>query len=309
VRRFELVQGTSAKFWAADVDGATFVVLYGRLGTAGQRKDKAFPSEEAARKELDKKISEKLREGYSEVQVEDAAGAGGAAAGGAAGEGTAAADPGAKPKRGAAAASRKLDLPPRFAASAAPPPAAAIAGAAAAVRSLATTVGKRSFVVAHAARRARRALEAVHGVDPAEHAELQAALDSVWMHVAADRARLPLGLAMDLLDELPTATFERALGLWAEGRKPPAAVALLAAENEVLGDAELAFRFGTLLVDRAGRSATSAAGWERRFKALLPHLQAQLVRNGTTPRKHLAAIDAKGDPFVAARVAQAMRLG
>lgn len=301
MRRFELVQGTSAKFWSAEVEGETFIVLYGRLGTAGQRKEKAFPSEDAAKKELDKKIAEKLREGYSEVRVEQ--GEGDAA--------TAAASDGApaKVKRGAAAASPKLDLPPRIAPAAAPPAAALVERAAAAVRELATTVGKRSFVVAHAARLARRALEALHGVDPAEHAELQAALDSVWMHVAADGARLSLGLAMELLDELPTATFERALALWAEGKKPPLAVGLLSAQREALGDAELAFRLGTLLVDRAGRSSTSAAGWERRFKALLPHLQAQLVRNGSTPRKHLAALDARGDAFVTARVAQAMRLG
>src|SRR5688572_29295010 len=97
MRRFEFVEGTSAKFWMAGVEGSNFVVVYGRLGTSGQRKEKAFPSEDAAARELEKKIAEKLREGYCEVS---AAGAPGAAA----------PPPGAK---GAAAASVKLDLPPR----------------------------------------------------------------------------------------------------------------------------------------------------------------------------------------------------
>ncbi|WP_155798383.1 WGR domain-containing protein, partial [Sorangium cellulosum] len=67
MRRFEFVQGTSAKFWMADADDRTFIVVYGRLGTAGQRKEKAFPTAEAASRELEKKIAEKLREGYQEV--------------------------------------------------------------------------------------------------------------------------------------------------------------------------------------------------------------------------------------------------
>src|SRR5262249_36555896 len=40
VRRFELVEGKSAKFWQADVSGTIFIVEFGRLGTAGQRNEK-----------------------------------------------------------------------------------------------------------------------------------------------------------------------------------------------------------------------------------------------------------------------------
>ena len=61
------VEGTSAKFWQAESSGTTFIVEFGRLGTKGQRKEKDFPNEDAAKKELAKKIAEKLREGYSEV--------------------------------------------------------------------------------------------------------------------------------------------------------------------------------------------------------------------------------------------------
>jgi predicted DNA-binding WGR domain protein/HEAT repeat protein len=66
VRRFEFVEGNSAKFWECSVEGSSFVVTYGRLGTAGQRKEKDFPSPADAHKERDKKVAEKLKEGYVE---------------------------------------------------------------------------------------------------------------------------------------------------------------------------------------------------------------------------------------------------
>ena len=94
MRRFEFVEGSSAKFWMGDVEGTNFIIVFGRLGTSGQRKEKAFSTEDAARRELDKKIAEKLREGYSEVSADAAA----------------TAPAGAK---GADAAAPKLDLPPR----------------------------------------------------------------------------------------------------------------------------------------------------------------------------------------------------
>ncbi|HZI14291.1 MAG TPA: WGR domain-containing protein, partial [Myxococcus sp.] len=67
MRRFEFVEGGSSKFWEPELQGSTFIVTYGRIGTAGQRKEKAFPDEAAARKEYEKKVAEKLREGYREV--------------------------------------------------------------------------------------------------------------------------------------------------------------------------------------------------------------------------------------------------
>ena len=55
MRRFEFVEGKSAKFWQAESVGATFIVEFGRLGTKGQRKEKDFPNEDAAKKELEKR--------------------------------------------------------------------------------------------------------------------------------------------------------------------------------------------------------------------------------------------------------------
>ncbi len=65
-RRFEFKEAASAKFWEVSVRGATLMVRFGRLGTAGQQKDKTFPSAGAAQKEADKLIREKTAKGYVE---------------------------------------------------------------------------------------------------------------------------------------------------------------------------------------------------------------------------------------------------
>jgi DNA ligase-1 len=64
VRRFELVEGTSSKFWEVEVAGAEMTVRFGRIGTAGQSKTKAFATAEAASREADKLVAEKLGKGY-----------------------------------------------------------------------------------------------------------------------------------------------------------------------------------------------------------------------------------------------------
>lgn len=289
MRRFELVEGKSAKFWQAEARGTVFVVEYGRLGTAGQRKEKDFGNEAAAARELEKKINEKLREGYSEVQT----------------GGSAAAPKGAK---GAQAASAKLDLPPRIAASSGPPSEESVRAAVAALDALAASVGRRSFVTAHAAKRARRALRGLGGADPAGVPLLGAALDRVLDLAVRDGGpRLAVGRCLELLSELPTSAFERAMERWRAARKPPSGIGLLDAEIEALGDAELAYRLGALLLDREGRSASSPSGWNKRLSALLPHLQAQLVRRGSSPRKHLGGLSSAGDEFLSARIAQAAK--
>jgi RNA-directed DNA polymerase len=66
-RSFEFVGGTSRKYWHVTVDGTDLVVSFGRIGTAGQRKRKSFPTEEGARKAAEALIREKLGKGYKEV--------------------------------------------------------------------------------------------------------------------------------------------------------------------------------------------------------------------------------------------------
>ncbi|HMY58985.1 MAG TPA: WGR domain-containing protein, partial [Pseudomonadota bacterium] len=45
-RRFEMVEGASSKFWQISIEGSSFTVTYGRIGTAGTSKTTActFPA-------------------------------------------------------------------------------------------------------------------------------------------------------------------------------------------------------------------------------------------------------------------------
>lgn len=63
--RYELVEGGSAKFWEAGVEGSTLTVRFGRLGTAGQTKEKVLASAAAAAAELAKLVKEKTGKGYA----------------------------------------------------------------------------------------------------------------------------------------------------------------------------------------------------------------------------------------------------
>ncbi len=288
MRRFEFVEGKSAKFWQAESVGTTFIVEFGRLGTKGQRKEKDFPNEDAAKKELEKKIAEKLREGYSEVA-------------------TIAAD--AAVPDATKVAPAKLELPTRFAELKEKPTEQAISKATAALAKLAASIGQRSFVTTQAHKRARNALSALGGLNPTNHPALANELDRVLsLTTRSDGTRLSVGRALELLYELPTQTFERAMAQWADAKNPPPGIVWLAGEIEALGDAELAFRLGALLLDRPGRSMSSGAGWSRQLKLLLPHLEAHLGRNNSSTRKYLEAMNSRGDTFLSARITQATKM-
>ncbi len=66
-RRFELVDGASAKFWEITLDGNRHQVRYGRIGSDGQTRLKTFPDPEAARQDADKLAAAKQRKGYVAV--------------------------------------------------------------------------------------------------------------------------------------------------------------------------------------------------------------------------------------------------
>ena len=66
-RRFEFQEGSSSKFWIIERQARTVTVTFGRIGTTGQAKAKAFPDENKATREESKLIAEKLRKGYREV--------------------------------------------------------------------------------------------------------------------------------------------------------------------------------------------------------------------------------------------------
>jgi predicted DNA-binding WGR domain protein len=65
-REFEFSDDKSNKFWAIELDGSSFTVNYGRIGTNGQTQTKDFASPEAAKKEYDKLVAEKVKKGYTE---------------------------------------------------------------------------------------------------------------------------------------------------------------------------------------------------------------------------------------------------
>jgi predicted DNA-binding WGR domain protein len=67
MRRFELSEGTSHKFWQVERAGTSMNVRFGRIGTEGQSQTKSFASESAAQAEVDKLIKEKVKKGYAEV--------------------------------------------------------------------------------------------------------------------------------------------------------------------------------------------------------------------------------------------------
>ncbi|PZO78168.1 MAG: dihydrolipoamide acetyltransferase [Mesorhizobium amorphae] len=65
MERYELVEGSSAKFWEVGVDGTTLSVRFGRIGTSGQTKEKTFDSAALADKEMAKLVKEKTGKGYA----------------------------------------------------------------------------------------------------------------------------------------------------------------------------------------------------------------------------------------------------
>ncbi len=67
MRRFELVDGKSSKFWEVDTEGKDVIVRFGKIGTNGQTQTKSFPTPEKAKTEHHNLVKEKTRKGYSEV--------------------------------------------------------------------------------------------------------------------------------------------------------------------------------------------------------------------------------------------------
>ena len=52
MRRFELTEGTSSKFWEVNREGAALTVRFGRIGADGQTQTKSFADDAKAEAEL-----------------------------------------------------------------------------------------------------------------------------------------------------------------------------------------------------------------------------------------------------------------
>jgi predicted DNA-binding WGR domain protein len=279
LRRFEFVGGSSAKFWEAGVEGSSFVVTFGRMGTSGQRKAKAFATEAEAQRECDKKIAEKLREGYQEV---------GAGA------------PAAAPAEPAAPAG---PVWPARRAGGQPSP-DQVSEALGALQTLSASLEKRSWVRARAVGRAQRALKPLGSLSPEANAAFTSALEGVLARVVSPRGRLPLADALSLLARLDAGFFARALGLWAGGAAGAGSAAAtlnwLGGQAVALGDNEAALRVGLLVADRRRHPS----GWVRRRDALWPHLGEHLRQQGSSAEAWSGALDAKGDASLGATLSR-----
>lgn len=69
-RRFELLEGSSSKFWEVARDGCSVTVRYGRIGADGQARTKELASEEQAQAHVENLIAEKAGKGYREQRGE-----------------------------------------------------------------------------------------------------------------------------------------------------------------------------------------------------------------------------------------------
>jgi len=67
MRRFEFSDSKSNKFWEIDQQGVDVTTCWGRVGTGGQTKTKAFASEAAAAAAVEKQIASKTGKGYAET--------------------------------------------------------------------------------------------------------------------------------------------------------------------------------------------------------------------------------------------------
>ena len=67
MRTFKYRDAKSQKFWSIELSGSSTIVRFGRIGTDGQEKTKAFGSPEEAKRAYEKIIAEKVREGYVEI--------------------------------------------------------------------------------------------------------------------------------------------------------------------------------------------------------------------------------------------------
>ncbi len=66
-RRFEYIEGNSAKFWEITTNNREVTVRYGRIGSNGQTQTKSFTSDAAANTHALQQINSKLAKGYREL--------------------------------------------------------------------------------------------------------------------------------------------------------------------------------------------------------------------------------------------------
>ncbi|NDV97024.1 WGR domain-containing protein [Dysgonomonas sp. 521] len=72
----EFKDDKSSKFWSIELEGKTFTVVYGKIGSTGKADVKSFASESEAEKEANKLLNSKLKKGYERADAPDSHGEG-----------------------------------------------------------------------------------------------------------------------------------------------------------------------------------------------------------------------------------------
>jgi predicted DNA-binding WGR domain protein len=303
------------KFWEAWVKDAIFYYRFGKIGSPGQTKLKRFSTDAEAEVELEEKLQEKLTQGFAEPgatkeasdkdeesdeesEEEDDKEE----------EGEDEEEDEAKPKKTArkkaphvaavAAGPAKPTLPVRFQKHATK--ADQINPAKAAIEALRAGLGGRSWKVARLARKARQALERVGGIDPHDHGPFGQTFDALMDDVFADKKKLPLEVAMQLLFELDAKVFVRTVKRWKTkaGASPlKDAIGMLQTSAE-LGDAELALHTAAALANRQ----LDARAWKKRFAKVRPFLEEALAKSGSSVGKFTKTLHAGEDKTLHAHV-------
>ena len=67
IRRFELSDDKSSKFWEVKVEGDSVVTKWGKIGSEGRTTTKTFASESKAKEAMKKLVSDKVGKGYTEA--------------------------------------------------------------------------------------------------------------------------------------------------------------------------------------------------------------------------------------------------
>ncbi|MFO0554874.1 MAG: WGR domain-containing protein [Polyangiaceae bacterium] len=197
----------------------------------------------------------------------------------------------------------KPTLPRRFSQPNSQPVAPAVARAVSALEELGGSVGARSWKVERAAKRARRALAELGGLDVASNAQLSAAFDAAMNKVIAPKKRLSLEDAMMVLSVADAATFARTVKRWrSKMLDAPSSVGigLLGATLDAVGDPEVAIHVGGALVNRK----LDAAQFRRWFAKLRPFLEEALAKKKSDLSKFAASLKPGKDALAAARISE-----
>jgi predicted DNA-binding WGR domain protein len=67
-RYFVNQEGEANKFWTIEIDGDTYSVFFGKIGTQGRQSSKSLTDAASCEKEAAKLVAEKVKKGYREVE-------------------------------------------------------------------------------------------------------------------------------------------------------------------------------------------------------------------------------------------------